>query len=147
MSTTFNITQLAKGMSLQDKARILIADVEEKSRTDGEKTLLTASEKDAIVEDAAKHNELREINRIYNLYQTVFYVYLDVYSRLQTLLIQIGSVEKIILAGYLAANAMDTIDRLLHDLAPDKDKEEMYKEYDFDIKLVSKSNLLVDGRL
>lgn len=146
MKTAFNITQLAKGMTLKDKARILIADVEEKCRTDG-KSLLTATEKDAIVEDAGKHYELREINRIYNLYQTVYFISLDVYSRLQTLVIQIDAVEKIILAGYLAGNAMETIDRILHDVVPDEDKEKMYKKYDFDIKLVSKHNLLADGKL
>lgn len=146
MSTTFNISQLAKGMSAQDKARILIGDVEEKTRTDGT-GLLTAAEKDAIVEDAGKRNELREINRIYNLYQTEFALSMDVFSRLQTLMMQIAVLEKIILAAYLAGAGIDAIDKIFHDLAPDEDKEKLYKKYDFDIKLISKNILISEGKL
>lgn len=145
MKYDLNVKQLAKSMHVHDKVRMLIADVEEKMKTDS-KGLLSESEKDAIVEDAHKKHELSELNRIYNLYVLEGGLYMDTYSRLQALLIQFASLERILLMIGVAGFGRDAIDRIVHDLVPDKDKKTVYKEYESDMKTLNKYILIQDDK-
>lgn len=145
MKNDLNVKQLAKGMHVHDKVRMIIADVEEKMKTTG-KGLLSESEKDAIVEDAHKKHELSELNRIYNLYVLEGGLYMDTYSRLQSLMLQFATLERILLMIGVSGLGRDAVDRILHDLAPDKDREKLYKEYESDMAILNKYILIQNNK-
>lgn len=145
MKSDLNVKQLAKNMHVHDKVRMLIADVEEKIKTDG-KGLLSESEKDAIVDDAHKKHELNELNRIYNLYVLAGGLHMDAYSRLQVLMLQFATLERILLMIGVSGLGRDAVDRILHDLAPDKDRKKLYKEYESDMAILNKYTLIQGNR-
>ena len=68
MKTAINIKDLSKEMNINDKVRMLIADFEEEVLSNGEKKLLTQSERDDIFDSAYDNNTLNEGYEPHNLY-------------------------------------------------------------------------------
>jgi hypothetical protein len=64
----FNIKALAKGMSLKDKAKLILADHDQQCISQGKDRLLTSDEEAAIERDCRKRGEMGRMNEFYNYY-------------------------------------------------------------------------------
>lgn len=78
MVNTLNIKTLAKGMRVEDKAKLIFADRNKRAETSGKEGLLTPEEEKALIEDAQDLNQIKELNRLNTLYRLASFMYLDI---------------------------------------------------------------------
>ena len=76
--TMLNLQKLSKGMNLNDKMKLLFEDTNHTAVSQGKETLLTPQERDSIIEDARRNDELREIRRVNELYILSNYIVIDI---------------------------------------------------------------------
>ena len=114
MSKKFSIKQLARGMHMHDKARIIIEHYTSKAENDG-MGILNYAEEEALIVDARKNNEIPEIRRIYDIWKAASMSEYDIYQAHQRYLLTRSHLDCLILANSLANRAQDAIGHLLYD--------------------------------
>lgn len=136
-----DLKKLSKGMNIQDKMRLLFEDSNKQAETDGKEHILTVHERDAIVEDARKSGEIREIRRVNELYLLSNFISIDMEIANLALLLSITSLEKSLMGIMLKGAAEEIVGEMIYDLvkqdntAPsafNKKSEELRKKYRVD---------------
>ena len=138
---TLDLKKLSKGMNIHDKMKLLFEDSNKQAETDGKEHILTAQERDAIVEDARKSGEIREIRRVNELYLLSNFISIDVEIAQLVFLLSITSLEKSLMGIMLKGAAEEIIGEMIYDLAKqgnakpsniDMKSEELRKKYRVD---------------
>ncbi|OGJ44408.1 hypothetical protein A2272_05675 [Candidatus Peregrinibacteria bacterium RIFOXYA12_FULL_33_12] len=96
-------------MSLQDKAKLLFADKNLKYDTIGKESLLTAGEEDLLIKDAQKNNQIRELNRINNLFNLLGLLIIDVRVAALNLELAISYMDTYVMTIYLIETHRDKV--------------------------------------
>ena len=131
MAKTLDIKRLVKGMSLQDKAKILFADRNKKAETSGFERLLTPEEEDAIIEDARKYNQIGELNKLNDFYLMANLLLADIQTAYLNFWLSEYKLEQILTAIFVGERAKDVLYQIIYDFAKgDKEKaKELEKKY------------------
>jgi hypothetical protein len=130
----FDLKQLSKGMHINDKLRLLFADLNKQSETESREIILTPQEKDALLDDAKKRGEYREIRRVMNLFKTCTLMLIDLeIIHLSTLLV-ITTLEKILIGIILKGVTEEIVDQMIHDWSAGETKavEKLRSKYKID---------------
>ncbi len=122
---TLDLKKLSKGMNINDKMKLLFEDSNKQAETDGKEHILTAQERDAIVEDARKSDELREIRRVNELYLLSNYISIDMEIANLAFLLSITSLEKSLMGIMLKGATEEIIGEMIYDLAKQDTKTEV----------------------
>lgn len=112
-----DLKKLSKGMHIRDKMKLLFEDMNRQAETEGKESLLTPQERDAIVDDARKSGEIREIRRVYEFYRTALFLDIDMGVAELHLYLAISQIEKILMGIILKGAADDIISEIFYDIA------------------------------
>jgi hypothetical protein len=110
-----DLKQLSKGMHIHDKLRLLFADLNKQSETEGKEIILTTQEKDAILNDARTRGEYREIRRVMEFFKTCTFMVIDLEISQLAALLAIATLEKILMGIMLKGATEEIIDRMIYD--------------------------------
>lgn len=100
MKTKLSIKQLAKDMSLKDKAKLLFADFHRQNETSGKERVLTREEERAITKDCQDKNQINGLNRLTQLFNLSQKAGIDLYVRLLELRNHIGKINTLVMTMY-----------------------------------------------
>jgi len=112
-----DLKKLSKGMHIRDKMRLLFEDMNRQAETQGKESILTPQERDAIVDDARKSGEIREIRRVNELYRTAMFLDLDMEIAERNLLLAISQLEKTLMGVVLKGATEDAVSEIFYDMA------------------------------
>lgn len=107
----FDLKKLAKGMSVKDKAKILCIDYQQKYGPT-ETALLTSDEEDAIWKDAEKKNELRELNRLIDLFNLTNRLVSATHKKTMFFQSFVSNIHILVLYIFLKQNTNDKLDAI-----------------------------------
>lgn len=139
--TTLDLKRLSKGMHIKDKMRLLFEDMNRQAETDGKESVLTSQERDAILADARKNNEMNVIRRVNELYLAATYIGLDMELTEMTLYLSISCLERILMGVVLKSTAEEIVGEIIYDMARqssnnpdeiDKQNQELRVKYKVD---------------
>lgn len=153
MKRQLNIKTLAKGMRVEDKAKLLFADRHKRGETSGREGFLTPDEEKALIKDAQDLHQISELNRLNRLFNIASLLLLDIQTAYLNFRMVASKVDMILLAISLVGKAMDVADHMVYDMATqgytskqlegekiqkeiDQKAVELYKEYGVGDKLV-----------
>jgi hypothetical protein len=117
MNKQLNIKTLAKGMRVEDKAKLFFADTFKLRETNGHEGILTPDEEKALIEDAQNLNQVDELNRLNRLFHAAGLLLVDVQTAYLNFELAKQKVLTILIGMLLANEAMDQLDRAISDLA------------------------------
>ncbi len=135
MKNPLNIPKLAKNMSIEDKIRLLFADSNKQAETYGDERLLSPDDRESIINEARKNNEiqtLRDTSKIYRYGQFVFIQMETDYLRFQYIL---SYLERFIIGCMVKLEAEDIVSEILYDFSKlnksssDNDLEKLQEKY------------------
>ncbi|RJR29223.1 hypothetical protein C4564_02695 [Candidatus Microgenomates bacterium] len=112
-----NIKTLAKGMRVEDKAKLLFADRNKRAETQGKEGILTPDEEKAIIEDAQDLHQITELNRLNKLFNIASFLVLDIQTAYLHFRLAEGRLLTIITGMILVGEADDTLGHAVYDLA------------------------------
>lgn len=126
MAKTLDIKRLAKGMSLQDKAKLLFADINRQAETSGLERILTPEEEDAIWKDAQKHNQTDELHRLNNLYLLANLLLGDI----QTAYLNFRIANMGLIGSVVMMSLLNSLREIISNVAKtENEKKELEKKY------------------
>jgi hypothetical protein len=128
MQKQLSIKTLAKGMRVEDKAKLLFADRNKRAETSGEEGLLTPEEEKALIEDAQNLHQIGELNRLNELYKLASFITIDIQTSYLHFRIAEGRIFTILTGMVLAGEAHDILKRVIYDLASNGYTEEQLDE-------------------
>jgi len=143
MTTQLDLKKLTNNMSITDKMKILLEDINVHAESMGEKNLLSSSEKQAFYDTIQKNKQVGEYNRIYETYKIVNLVMIDAIINSQALKITILELSRFLTAGIMKGVLEDTIDEILYDLATQDYSIEDREKKDIQDKIDKKRDELV----
>lgn len=117
MKRQLNIKTLAKGMRVQDKAKLLFADRHKRGETSGREGLLSPDEEKALIKDAQDLHQISELNRLNRLFNIASLLLLDGQTAYLHFVIAIGKLDMILTGTTLTGNLGDATDHMIYDLA------------------------------
>lgn len=142
MNKKLDLIKLAKGMSVQDKAKLLFADCMKKFETMGEERLLSALELDTLVEDARKNNQIDALNSLIRK----FNISCSIINEIKINYLHFHFVKsrlEIMATGILVRNHYESgIDMLIYDLAREGYTDVQLEEVTIQHKIDKKANAL-----
>lgn len=119
-----DIVRLAKGMPLEDKAKLIFADLHKQEETAGLQRILSPDEEQALIDDAREQGQIADLNRLNKLYRINVLLLGD----LQTTYLEFRKEENLLLGfllgqqGYVALiNALDEIEHYAKETGAHKD--------------------------
>jgi len=136
--TNFDLKKLAKGMHLRDKMKLLFEDSNKQAETNGKESILTPQERDSIIMDARRNDQIRELRKVSELYYLSNLIIIDLDIAYLTLLLAITSLEKQLIGIILKGATEDIVNEMIYDMIKennDKTKncevksEELRKKY------------------
>ena len=104
-------------MHIRDKMKLLFEDMNRQAETQGKESILTPQERDAIVDDARKSGEMKEIRRVNELYRTAMFLDLDIEIAERNLLLAICQLEKTLMGVVLKGATEDVVSEIFYDIA------------------------------
>lgn len=125
-----DLKKLSKGMNIRDKMKLLFEDSNKQAETDGKEHILTAQERDAIIEDARKSGEIREIRRVNELYRHSNFISIELEIYNLSFLLSITSLEKSLMGIVLKGACEEIIGEMIHDLV----KQDGTSQSEFEMK-------------
>src|SRR3990167_11129923 len=137
-----NIKTLAKGMRVEDKAKLLFADRNKRAETSGQEGLLTPEEEKAIVQDAQDLNQISELNRLSRLYNIASYIMLDIQTAYLHFELAEGKVIAVLTGMIIAGEADDALSHAIHDLAYLGYTDKQLDEKKFQLEIDKKASKL-----
>jgi len=117
MKKQLNIKALAKGMRVEDKAKLLFADRNKRAETSGHEGFLTPDEEKALIKDAQDLHQISELNRLNRLFNIASLLLLDIQTAYLHFVIAIGKVDMILTGITLTGSLRDATDHMIYDLA------------------------------
>ncbi len=117
-----DLKKLSKGMHIQDKMKLLFQDINRQAETAGKESILTPQERDAILDDARKSGEMKEIRRVNELYRTTMFLDIDIEIAERNLLLAICQLEKTLMGVILKGATEDLISEIFYDMANQNNK-------------------------
>ncbi len=117
MKKQLNIKTLAKGMRVQDKAKLLFADRHKLAETSGRERLLSPDEEKALIEDAQDLHQISELNRLNRLFNIASFLLLDGQTAYLHFVIAIGKLDMLLTGITLTGSLGDVVDHMTYDLA------------------------------
>lgn len=112
-----NIKYLAKGMRVEDKAKLMFADRDRRAETQNKEWILTPDEEDALVHDAQELNQINELNRLNRLYNASSLMVLDIQTAYLNFLLAEEKLEAILATIIFASEGKDKLQKIIHDWA------------------------------
>ena len=112
-----DLKKLSKGMNIKDKMKLLFEDMNRQAETNGKEFILKPQERDAIIEDARKNNQLSEIRKTHELYKIVTITAIDLHIILLGLYLSIGQLEKTLMGVILKSATEEIIGEMIYDFA------------------------------
>ena len=131
MKKQLNIKALAKGMRVEDKAKLLFADRNKKAETSGREGLLTSEEEKALIDDAQDLHQINELNRLNRLYNLASFIFLDIQTAYLHFRLAEGRLLTIITGVVLVGESSDVLSRTIYDLAVKGCSEKQLEEKKF----------------
>lgn len=122
MTKDLDFKRLSKDMSLQDKAKILFADIGK--RAEGFGRLLTPGEKQAIVEDAVKNKQMEELNRLKKTYDLGTLLIIEARVAFLNFKLALSVLSAFLIAITIKTTNDNIINQIIYDLAVSKETDE-----------------------
>lgn len=135
-----NIKTLAKGMRVEDKAKLLFADRNKRAETSGKEGLLTPDEEKAIIEDAQDLRQIAELNRLNRLYNTASCLLLDIQTAFLNFELANERVLTVLTAMILVGEATDALGDTIYALATAGYSEEQLEDEKIQKEVDQKAN-------
>jgi len=127
--TNFDLKKLAKGMNLRDKMKLLFEDSNKQAETNGKEFILTPQERDSIIADARRNDQIRELRKVNELYYLSNLIVIDLDIVYLTLLLSITSLEKQLMGIMLKGATEDIVHEMIYDMTKgNNDKTKNYEE-------------------
>jgi hypothetical protein len=117
MKKPLNIKTLARGMRVEDKAKLLFADRNKRAETSGKEGLLTPEEEKALIEDAQDLHQIRELNRLNRLYNVACMMFLDMQTACLNFRLAEGVLTRILVGMILVGEADDALGQAVYEIA------------------------------
>jgi len=133
MKKPLNIKALAKGMRVEDKAKLLFADRNKRAETSGKEGLLTPEEEKALIEDAQDLHQIRKLNSLNRLYNIACMMFLDMQTACLNFRLAEGVLTRILTGMILVGEADDAMGQVIYEMA-----SKGYSEKQLDEKEVQK---------
>jgi hypothetical protein len=135
-----NIKTLAKGMRVEDKAKLLFADRDKRAETSGKEGLLTPDEEKAIIEDAQDLRQITELNRFNKLYNIASFLLLDIQTAFLNFELANERVLTVLTAMILVGEATDALGDTIYALATAGYSEEQLEDKTFQKEVDQKAD-------
>lgn len=135
-----NIKTLAKGMRVEDKAKLLFTDRNKRAETSGKEGLLTPDEERVIIEDAQNLHQIAELNRLNKLYNTASCLLLDIQTAFLNFELANERVLTVLTAMILVGEATDALGDTIYALATAGYSEEQLEDETFQKEVDQKAN-------
>ncbi len=142
MKKQLNIKTLAKGMRVQDKAKLLFADRNKRAETSGREGLLTSEEEKAIIDDAQNLHQISELNRLNKLFNVSSLIFLDIQTAYLHFRLAEGRVVTILTGMTLVGRASDVLSQVIYDLASQGYSDKQLEKHEFQKKVDQKATEL-----
>lgn len=130
MTNQLNIKNLAKGMRVEDKAKLLFAHRDKRAETPDHKGILSPEEEKALIDDAQDLHQISELNRLNRLYNMLNFIILDIQTSYKNFRLAEMRMLGVLLGIILAGEERDVSDRIIYDLAV-RDTDEKLEEKEF----------------
>lgn len=140
MNKNLNIKTLAKGMRVEDKAKLLFADRNKRAETSGKEGVLTPDEEKAIIEDAQDLRQIPELNRLNRLYNACTYLVLDIQTAFLNFQLANERVLTVLTAMILVGEASDSLGDTIYALATAGYSEEQLEDKKFQKEVDQKAD-------
>lgn len=124
-----DLKKLSKGMNIEDKMKLLFEDMNQKAESHGGKTILTPQERDAIIDDARKSGEIREIRRVNELYFLSNFTAINMEISQLLVYLSTSQLEKTLMGIILKGAADELVGEILYDWVKN-DKTEKSQDTD-----------------
>lgn len=131
MKKNLNIKTLARGMRVEDKAKLLFADRNKRAETSGQEGLLTPEEEKAIIEDAQNLHQISELNRLNSLFNIASMIMLDIQTAYLHFRLAEGRLLTILTGMILVGEASDALGNAIYDLSASGYSEEQLEDKKF----------------
>lgn len=139
MTKNLNIKTLAKGMRVEDKAKLLFADRNKRAETKGKEGLLTPDEEKALVEDAQNLHQINELNKLNRLYNTASFLILDIQTAYLNFKLAEGKLLTILTGMILVGEANDTLENVMCELTTQGYSKEQLEDKQFQDEVENKA--------
>lgn len=131
MKKNLNIKTLAKGMRVEDKAKLLFADRNKKAETQGKERLLTPDEEEALIRDAQDLHQINELNRLNKLFNMATFMMLDIQTAYLHFKLAEGRLLTILTGMILVGEASDSLGQAIYDLSIEGYSDEQLEDKKF----------------
>jgi len=142
MKKSLNIKTLAKGMRVEDKAKLLFADRNKRAETSGKEGLLTPDEERVLIEDAQDLHQIRELNRLNRLYNIASMMFLDMQTACLNFRLAEGLLTGILTGMILVGEADDVLGQAIYEMASKDYSEKQLDEKEVQEKVDKKASEL-----
>jgi hypothetical protein len=112
-----NIKYLAKGMRVEDKAKLMFADRDRRAETQNKEWILTPDEEDALVRDAQELHQINELNKLNRLYNASNFMVLDIQTAYLNFLLAEEKLDGILATIIFVNEGKNKLQRVIRDLA------------------------------
>jgi len=131
MKRNLNIKTLARGMRVEDKAKLLFADRNKKAETQGKERLLAPDEEEALIRDAQDLHQINELNRLNKLFNMATFMMLDIQTAYLHFKLAEGRLLTILTGMILVGEASDSLGQAIYDLSTEGYSDEQLEDKKF----------------
>jgi len=139
MKTKIDIAKSIPYMSLEDKAKLLIADSIMQAETQGKETLLIPYERERIIKEVRKNNQIHIVRKYDELLRLACFTAIDISESLMRVLLTTTQLEKWLLASMISSNLHEGTDEIIYDLATQGYTEEQRNDPVFQKEIDTKA--------
>lgn len=143
MKTKIDISKSIPYMNLEDKVKLLIADSIMQAETKGKESLLIPYERERIINEARKNNQINIIEKYYEFLRLACFIAIDISLTLKNLLLWTTQLEKWLLASTVASDAKEVIDEIIYSLATTGYTDEQFDDPGFQKEIDLKAHELL----
>lgn len=120
MTINLNLGRLAKSMSVQDKIKLLLANANTQAETAGKEYVITPAERDAIIADARKNNEITMLNHAFECYRAAWFIHIELTIVYFRHLVMLAYLERHLACCYLKYERDEVVGQIFYDLRQSK---------------------------
>jgi len=139
MNMNLNIKTLAKGMRVEDKAKLLFADRNKRGETSGKEGLLTPDEEKAIIDDAQDLHQITELNRLNKLFNMSSFLMLDIQTAYLHFKLAEGRLLNMLTGMILVGEGSDALGNAIYDLSSNGYSQEQLEDEKFQVEVDKKA--------
>ena len=112
MAKELNFKKLAERMNLQDKAKILFADIDKRAETNGLERILTTTEREAIIKDAQNNGQANDLVQLKKFYDIAMLLVFD----LQTNFLEFALLKNVLIGLIVSITIKGASDIIIEEI-------------------------------